>query len=221
MRRHMLWRAGIISLLFLLPLRTHAQGMYGAEAGAGKATTGKSVKTLTLKGYWEGRLSRSFYLGASLLYERYSFTKSYNLSAGGDIISIQQKSAYVFLSPTLDWGIGYRKYWHLHVSVGPGLLAGGSQFTNLYTPYLTTPSITTKYDTVAHYTSSNLPILATRISIGFSERIPTRRFWNIMLTQEFGYIPSNLTTHGPNLRTNYFAFTVGIMHKYPMTFVEY
>jgi hypothetical protein len=199
--------------------------MFGVEGGVGKATIGKSYLTPTIEGYYLKKITRSFYVGATLSYQRYSFLYKSGIptsvAGDGSIVSIRQRSGYVFASPTADFGIGYRKYIHVYASFGAGLLAEGRQLTNRIQQYQTTPPVTSAYDTTAYYTSNSLPLLISRYSLGITERIPTSGYWNIMLSQEFSYIPNNLTTEGPHLKTNYFAFTVGIMHKYPMVFVEY
>lgn len=212
----------IIIVLLISTFSCTAQGMFGAEAGLGKATTAKSYITPAFKGYYLTKLSRSFYVGGTINFERYSFLEKYNTGSiqYGDVISIRNKSSFVFFSPTIDWGLGYRKYVHIHFAMGAGLLAGGRQVTNMYEPYSTVAPVYTAADTTGLSTSYNLPVLASRFALGVSERIHTSGYWNIMLTQEFSYVPTNLTTHGPNLKTNYIAFTIGIMHKYPMVLIE-
>jgi hypothetical protein len=202
-----------------------SQGMFGAEAGFGKATVSKSYLTPAIEGYYFRKLSRTFYFGVTASYERYSFLDKYSGSAvtpaNDPIISIRQKSGYVFLSPTIDVGLGYRKYIHVRTSFGAGLLANGRQLTNVSLPYVAPPPRYTGYDTITQYTSYNIPVLVSRYTLGLTERIPTDGYWNIVVSQEYCYIPTNLNNYGPNLKTNYFALTVGIMHKYPMAFVEY
>ncbi len=213
----------LVSCFLFVAFHSAAQGMYGFEGGLGKSTTARAYTTPAFSGYYLSKLSRTFYLGAALNYERYSFLNNYNpvSPSYGDIISIRQKSSYVILSPKLDVGIGYRKYWHVFASFGAGMLLSGNQVTNKYDHYSTLPPVYTANDTVSHYTSYDLPVLLSRYSFGVARRISTGGYWNIMLSAAYSYIPTNLTTHGPALRTNYFAFTIGIMHKYPMVLVEY
>ncbi len=215
---------GILFIVFLFfALNSSAQGMFGFDAGLGRSTTGRSYTTPAFTGYFLAKLTRTFYLGGAISYERYSFLNKYNAASASslNILNIRQKSSYVFFTPRLDVGIGYRKYWHTFFSFGPGLLAEGYQVTNKYTSYYTTPPINTSHDTTSFFTTSDLPVLVSRYTIGVSRRIPTDRYWNIMISAEYSNIPTNLSTQGPALRTNYFAITVGIMHKYPMVLVEY
>ena len=215
----------LIAFISFTTLPSFSQGMYGFEGGAGKATIKKSYITPEFSGYCLMKLSRSFYLGGALSYEYYSFLHNYNPAAAslvyGDVISIRQKSSYLFLTPKIDFGIGYRKHYHAWFSFGPGIFLGGRQLTSKYDTYQTTPPVTTAYDTTGSYTTNNLPMLISRYTLGFSRRISTSRYWNIMFSGEYSYLPTSFAIHGPHLKTNYFCFTVGIMHKYPMVWVEY
>jgi len=213
----------IILCFFTCP--SFSQGMYGFEAGLGRATLGRAYTTPVLSGYVLMKLSRSFYLGAALSHQRYSFYYDYKKPAGSlnydDVISIRNKSSYLLFTPKIDFGIGYRKYLHLFATFGPGLLMGGRQISYTLTPYQTLPTGTTATDTSARYTSGDMPNFISRYTLGASWRIPTGRYWNIMAGAECSVIPTSLTRYGPGLKTNYFCLTVGIMHKYPMAFVEY
>jgi hypothetical protein len=216
-------RTILAGLLSLLALQSHAQGMYGFSAGLGRTMISKSYITPTLQAFYYFRLSRSFYLGAAAALQRFSFdTHTGNAKAYGDVLSIRQKTSYFYLSPKIDYGIGYRKYIHIAFSFGPGILLGGSQSSSTYEPLFITPG-TNSYgsDTVKYNTTLNLPVLSSRFGLEVTERIPTLRYWNIILSQEFSFLPNNFSTHGPNLKTNYISFTVGIMHKYPQVLVEY
>lgn len=213
----------LLALLCFSFFSSHAQGMYGFEAGLGKATLGKSKLTPTLRGYYLKKLSRRIYAGGGISWERYSFNHYINPgnAAYGDALSIRQKSSYVFFTPKIDLGIGYRQYVHLSLSFGPGVFAGGSKFTNQYDPLLNSSGQYYGGDTATYDNTGNIKTLICRFGLGVSERIPTQGHWNITLTQEFGYIPSKLNFPGTDIKSNYFCLTVGIMHKYPMVFVEY
>lgn len=217
--------AALVAVAALISMQAFSQGMYGFEGGFGRATAGKSYATPVFTGYVLGKLTRSFYVGGAVSYQQYSFRYNYNRTAAsltdGDIISIRNQSSYVIFSPKVDFGIGYRKYFHLHTTFGLGLLAEGYQLANTYGTYAAAPPVSIGHDTTAVYTSHNLPVLVSRYTLGASWRIPTLRYWNIVVSGEYAIIPTNLTIHGPSLRTNFYCFTVGISHKYPMTFVEY
>lgn len=211
--------------LCLFACYSFSQGMYGFEAGFGKATIGKAYLTPVVTGYYLKKLTRTFYVGGAITHQRYSFYYNYNKARTSlnydDVISIRNKSSYLLFSPKIDLGIGYRKYIHLFTTFGAGILMGGKQYSYKLSPYQTTPTGTTATDTSMVTTSGDMPNLISRYSLGASGRIPTGRYWNIMVSAEYCVVPTSLSPRSPGLKTNYFCLTVGIMHKYPMTFVEY
>ncbi len=212
-------------LLSFLSAHSHAQGLYGIEAGLCKATISKSKITPALEGYYMKRFTRSVYIGAALSFQRYSFVYTdKSLTPGnvrfGDVLSVSQKCSYLFLAPKFDLGIGYRKYWHANVAFGPGILLGGQQYTNKFEPFWTVPSPYGR-DTTTFITANSIPIFRAQLRAGVSRRITTLGFWNIMISADYTYLPGNISTAKPNLQTNAFCFTVGVMHKYPQVFVEY
>ena len=220
--------AFIAALLTLSGLHSHAQGgggMYGITAGIGATTAYKPKMTLAAEGFFLKKITPHVYLGGMVAFEKYSFTSEYSIDAAsityGDIVSIKQKSAYAFIGPKLDVGIGYRKYVHAHLSAGPGFYMGGQQRTYEHQPYWTAGGLPFGHDTVGVNTGVNIPAVIMRIGIGVSERIPTGGHWNIMLTQQVSMLPGDISKHTPSLQTGYFSFQIGIMHKYPLRFVEY
>ncbi len=219
-------KRSILSVLLLLCCKfVMAQGMFGAQAGIGFATAYKGKITPAFEAYYLYRINHRLYAGGAVSLQRYSMNNELNTGSSisyGDVISISQKSSYTFISPKIDYGIGYRKYLHVHLSFGIGFYSGGGQWSNTHSPYWTPPG-GTPYgaDTIAVNTTYNIPKVIKRLGIGISERIPTRGYWNIMLSQEFGYMPGNISNSNPAMQTHYFCFQVGIMHKYPMVYVEY
>lgn len=216
----------LIAFLSCCTISCFSQGMYGVDAGVGKVTSYQSYKTPAFAAYFLTKINRSIYCGGSLNYQRYSFLYSSDVAPSavtyGDVLNTRLKSSYLFFSPKIDFGIGYRKYLHLNFSVGAGVFMGGSEWTNKYEQYFILPAATSfRSDTALYNTSYNIPNLVFRYAAGLSERIPTRHFWNIVLSQEFSYLARKLNYGGPNLKTNYIAFTVGIMHKYPQVAIEY
>lgn len=203
-----------------------SQGMFGCQAGLGFGTAYKAKKTLATEGYYLQQIFPRIYMGGSIFYQRYSFQNTiindtFNLHYG-DIISVNQKSAYLFLCPKIDMGFGFHKYIHASIAFGPGLFLGGNQYTNQFQPFWTnTSGVNYGRDTIATNTTYNIPKVIYRVAVGISERIPTHRYWNIMLSQEFSYLPGYISHGDPKMSTGYFSFQVGIMHKYPMKFVEY
>jgi len=200
------------------------QGKYGFEAGAGYTTFNKSYLTPTIQGYWLGRLSHTFYLGGAVTFQRYSmkysFSPAQSFVAFGDILSLRQKSDYLFFTPRLEAGIGRTKHLFVNFSLGPGIYMGGNQWTNQYRPLWTTPSGYYGTDTATTNTSYNVPTFKFRYAAGFRQRFTMYGYWNLVFTEEFNYIPGNLSKQGPGMKTNYLSFTMGIMHKYPSVAME-
>ena len=216
----------LIALLSFFTTITYAQGMFGAQAGLGYGTGYKAYITPAFEGYYLQQIFPRIYIGGTFFFQRYSFQNTLikdtaNL-AYGDVLSIRQRSSYLFFCPKIDFGFGFHKYIHASLSFGPGLYMGGNQYTYQFQPFWTnTSGISYGRDTVSTNTTYNIPKVIYRVAAGISERLPTHGYWNIMFAQEFSYIPGYISHGNPNLSTGYVSFQVGIMHKYPMKFVEY
>lgn len=218
-------KVGFLTILVALNMPVSGQGMFGFMGGAGYTMGYKGYVTPTAEGYYMARLSHHFYAGGSISFQRYSLLNDKGVDTAnavyGDLISIRQKSSYLFLCGKLDMGIGYRNLYHVHLSAGPGFNIGGTQWYNQWAPLWTSASGPYGEHVEALNTSYNIKGVITRVTLGVSERIPTLGYWNIMLSQEFTMIPTSLTNGGQAINANYFALTVGIMHKYPQVRVEY
>ncbi len=216
---------GLVALLLgIAAAPVAAQGIYGVQAGLGTTPTYKGRNTVAMEAYYLHKMAYHLYAGGSLFYQRYSIENPISTAGTasyGDVIAIRQKSSYVFVSPKVDWAINYRSYFHLFATAGVGIRMGGRQWTDTHQPLWTTP-LGGPYgaDTVAVNTTYNLPGIITRYGFGIAERIPTRRFFSILLSQEVGFM-SGLSKGPYPIQTPYFAFQVGITHKYPQVFVEY
>jgi len=214
------------ALLCCFSICCFGQGMYGFQAGMGFNTGGyHSKKTPAVEAYYLFKVVPRLYMGGSLYFQRYSLRNDRDAISGityGDVVSISQKSSYIFVSPKFDLGIGYRQYLHVYATFGVGVFAGGRQFSDTYSPYWTPPGgAPYGADTVSKNTTYNIPNAILRYGVGISERIPTQGYWNIMFSQEFGKMPGGLSNGPYPFNTSYFCFTVGVMHKYPMVFMEY
>lgn len=201
------------------------QGKYGFEAGALYPSFKTAYITPTVKGYFMAHLSHTLYLGGELSYQRFSFLDNVNPSSStvafGSIISIRQMSSYLFIAPKLQVGIGWRKHVFADFSMGPGIYLGGVQWSHDYEPYWTTPGGGAYgKDTISFNTTYNLPNVVFKMTCGLTERIPTYRYWNIVLSETYGYLPGKLGKESPAIRSNYFALTLGVMHKYPVRMAE-
>lgn len=212
----------VLFALFVTP--SFSQGMFGVQGGIGFTTGYKTYYTPSFEGCYLAKVSPHIYLGGALAVQRYSFLddldKGNNLSYG-DIISIRQKSSYVFFKPKFDLGIGARKHMHLTFSCGPGVFMSGNKTTQNYEPLVSPTGGYSGADTVSNSIKYNMRTVVFQATPGIWERIPTHGYWNITLSQELNYISSKLNYPGTNLKTNYILFSVGIMHKYPHVVVEY
>ncbi len=94
----------------------------------------------------------------------------------GDVVSIRQKTAYpCFCHRKLTPGIGYRKYVHVNLSGGVGVIMAGKQTTNENSPLLAIPGGGIGADTAGVNTSYNIPQSShgqASVGAGVSERIP-------------------------------------------------
>lgn len=209
----------------LLSLHAGAQGMYGFRGGIGLNTGGySSKKTPVIEGYCLWKALPGLYAGVTAGHQRYSVRQDVSGPAPvgmGTVTGMRQHSSYLFVSPTIDYGFGTRKYFHVFASAGAGFFAGGKQWTEAReSVFLPGPGELGVHNFDIN-TSYNIPGVIMKYSFGFTERIPTRGYWNITLTQEYNGLPGSISDGPFPFKTNYFAFTVGIMHKYPMVFVEY
>jgi len=214
----------LLGVLLFFSVHSFSQGKYGFEAGAGYTPFKKSYITPTIKGYYLARLSHTFYGGGELSFQRFSLLDNLNPPASGlafgDVVRIRQTSSYLFFTPKIEMGIGFRKHVFANFLMGPGIYLGGSQWTHQYEPFWTTASGSYGADTSTANTTYNIPNIIFRIGGGFTERIPTFRYWNIVISEEFSYMPGNLSKQSPGFKTNYFSLTVGLMHKYPQVAME-
>jgi hypothetical protein len=211
----------LIGLLSFLSSASFSQtGMYGFNIGLGYTSIAHSHITPVFEGYHLWCITNHIYVGGDLSLQRFSFRYDGTASAAsinyGELVSIRQKSSYLFFSPKIDFGIGYRKYVHIDLSGGIGVVMAANQVTSEYQYSAVLPV----GDTVGLNTSYNIPRIMYRAGAGISERIPTHRYFNIMLSEAFSYIPGSLSRNTPNFYTNYFCFTVGVMHKYPRAWHE-
>ncbi len=212
--------------VFLLfhSMASFSQGKYGFEAGVGYTTYNKSYLTTAFQVYWLGRLTHTFYFGGAIAFQRLSMKYSNNPSAAsldsGTIFNIRQKSDYLFFTPRIEMGIGRYKHLFVNLSMGPGIYLGGNQWTHENQPFSTSSVIGYIPDTVFINTSNNIQNLIFRFTGGFKQRFTTYSYWNIVVSEEFSYIPGKISRETPDFKTNYFTVTVGIMHKYPSTRFE-
>lgn len=217
------WRM-ILGIALLPALAASGQGMYGADLGVGVPTAYRNRNTIYAQGYYLHRINHRVYAGATMMYQRYSLVNELNPATAtyGDVLSIQQRSNFLYFSPKVDVGIGYRKYFHVFASAGIGFNMGSTQTSYTHVPYWTPPGgAPYGNDTAAVNTSYNVPSVVSRVGVGLTQRIPTHRFFNLVLTQEYSLIGGNISNSAPAMKIGYLSFGIGIMHKYPMVRTDY
>ncbi len=199
-----------------------AQGSYGFGMGIGSCTAPKARITPAFEGYHLWKLSARWYAGIHTSLERYSFLYEINPAFPnyGDAINIRQKSSFLYLTPRLDFGLGYRRHLHISLLAGPGVVMSAGQTTNTYEPLLRTPTANIGADTVGFRTSYNVPRIVYKAGVHITERISTHGYFNIALTQQVHYLFSELAKNVPSVSPIYFCFTVGLVHKYPQVWRE-
>ncbi len=211
-------------ILSFLSTPTFSQGKYGFETGVGYTTYNKSYLTAAAQGYWLGRLSHTFYFGGVISFQRLSMKYTNNPAPAtldsGTIFNIRQKSDYLFFMPRIEMGIGRYKHLFANFSMGPGIYLGGNQWTHMYQPFITSGNNGYIPDTVFLNTSYNVQNLLFKFTAGLKQRFTTYSYWNIVISEEFSYVPGKISRETPDFKTNYFTVTLGIMHKYPSTRFE-
>lgn len=211
----------VFIVLFLLCAGgAFSQGKYGFWVGLGRTTAYKSTTTPAFEGFYLAKLDPHVYVGGSIGVERYSFADYINPAApdSGSVLSIRQKSFFIFFSPKVDIGVGHHKHVHFTFSAGPGLYMGGSKFTSIYERF--SPGGNVASDTLTVNNTYNVRNIIFRYGLGVSERLPTDGFWDVILTQQLSYIPGHLNYPGTDLKTSYFSIGIGLIHKYPVVRFE-
>jgi hypothetical protein len=217
-------KAILIIFLFFFTVTGEAQSMYGIKAGMGSAINVKSDMTPSIGAEYLVSPFRHIYVGGSVFFENYSFTRTDNLQEqfGGPGYIITQNSGYIFIAPKIDMGIGCNEYVHGFITGGPGFLKSGQQ-TNEINPLesATSGTYNGQYNFTGN-TSNNITATIFRISGGFTEHIPILPEWDIIISQEYCILPSWLSNNklgalGDNtmdIKSNYFLIQVGIIQKH-------
>ena len=226
----------LILALLLLPLTFSgfAQSTIGIQAGVGATTSylKPMTPTLNIGGYFLEKQSTRVAFGGVLSIQKYSFTKNvgttYN-TAYGDILSISQKTSYLFLCPKIEFSIGKRQHLHAGFSVGPGVFVGGRQqddinYSSLHSSY--PPSYPPAFirDSMQITANNNINKMILRAQLSFTEHIATNSSFGIFIFQDFSFISSYvsknalLSTVGNSnsllIRTNYVSCGIGFTNCY-------
>lgn len=201
-----------------------AQSMYSVYDGAGFITPYQSKITPRIGLEYLKGLPPHIYLGGGVSYESYSLLRYNHMYAqySGPVYLIAHNSAYLFINPKIDIGIGHNEYIHAYASAGPGFIMHKEQTTSSMQPNINNvvnyPGL--PYDTAN--TSANVNKCIFRYRFGVTEHVPILKGWDIIFSQEMGFSPSWISKNnygdngdsGMNFKTAYYSFTIGLMYKY-------
>ena len=165
-------------------------------------------------------------IGANLFYQTYGVAydnEAYGVKGGGGNAGVQvlNQSAYIFLCPKFDYGLGKTQSVHFFVNAGVGFNMGGTEelrkWDHSYGAALG------NYDSVIE-TTPNITKMLLRVGTGFTEYLYTGKHWRFTFTEEFGFIAQNLSTTSDylnpsrtqyfphSMKPGYFSIQVGISH---------
>ena len=214
----------LILLFSFVSANAHGQAIFALAGGIGQSTSSQTRldrNAPTFSADYLQTVKTHVYIGCSLFYEHYSFINNPDGYNTGETDWVKQESGYLFFTPKVDIGFGKEQNFHLFFSSGPGVLLSGSQATSSYSMinynssnYYNYPPV---YDTIN--TSNHINKWVFRISAGVTEYIHLPGGWDILLSEQFGFMPSffskdtneqNTTVPFPGFRTDYLSVQLGI-----------
>jgi hypothetical protein len=224
MRLH---RIFIAALLLLFAAQAQAQNRIGVDMGAGWCYLKNGVYTpghykfatdadITLGVHYQRRMNKNIYIGGRVMFQQYTFSYTYDvvdsaIRNGGEIAN---KSSYLFVAPTVDYGFGDRQIVHVFLSYAYGMLIKGSQNNHTYT-YNYNGNF---YDN-SYRTDGEISKTITRFDLGMSQHIPISPDWYATVTESYCMLQDAITqldnplTPGLTLKPGYFCITVGFGYK--------
>ncbi len=227
----------LVAFLSCLCYTGFSQALISLYGGGGCATSNNydiapsGGLELLLPGHRGGRM----FIGADLFYQGYSQwadneanSAKHGTGTAGTIDRLL--SSYVFLAPKFSYGIGKKENWKVYFDVGVGYNISGfdslrkwdhGYYTNGY--YTAYTSGIGQYDSTLDK-SSNINKLVFRLGVGMSEYWYIGHHYFLSLTEDFGFLTTNLTTTGTvsdgsrttysrsGLRPGYISLMIGICH---------
>jgi hypothetical protein len=171
-------------------------GIIGIYGGGGLATSDNyNVAISGGLDFQKGVFYRSF-LGFDLFYQQYGL--SYDNEANGAKngsgsagVSILNKSGYIFFAPKFSVGMRETQNVKLYITAGVGYNMSGTETLRKWEYRYTNTS--GNYDSTIDATP-DINKLLFRIGIGMTEYIKMRGKWWFTLTEDLGFITSNLST---------------------------
>jgi hypothetical protein len=216
-------------ILFLLPFSsTYSQNRFSIETGVGQPSFGLHLSetdiyhtprpSVPVEVSYLRKLEKHVYAGAKLFFHQYSFDYYYSHTAAGGSYNegnvITTKSNYLFIAPTLDFGLGRHQYIHCYFSTAIGYLLSGEQRSHDYNSIYGYPH--SSYDTV--YSSNGyIKGFIFHLNFGFEEHIRLNSQWHILLNEGFSLFSSDMTylaNPGTDVHPGYILLQIGVMRKY-------
>ncbi len=160
-----------------------------------------------------------FYQSFSLLYDREQDGARHGFGNAGAMV--RHKSAYIFLTPKFDVGIGEHQNVHTYITAGVGFKMSGYDSLRKWDHSYTTSGVG-NYDSSLDM-SKNIKSMPLRFGFGFKEFIYLGSHWRFTITQDFSFLGSSITGTGGlsdpsrtkytplSLNPFYFSLQIGIM----------
>jgi len=216
-------------LFIVLAIPTLAQNRFGFEFGEGWAHLKNGKYTpghykfatdpeITFGVSYLRRMNKNIYIGGKILIQQYAFTYNYDSIGtkssqnGGEITN---KSTYVFIAPTFNFGFGDRQIIHIYVSGAYGSLLHGTQNNHVYN-YTNGGS----YTDYGYRSDANISKTIMRLDIGLCEHIPISPDLYLTLSESYGILQQSLTelNYLPNelypISPGYINLSFGLSYKY-------
>lgn len=142
-----------------------------------------------------------FYQSFGIAYDNEAYGAKRGVGNAGAIVL--NKSAYVFLAPKFDIGLGKKKDIHFYVNAGPGFNMGGTEVMRKWDRSF--GAGLGNYDSTI-VTTANINKMVVRVAFGFTQHLYTSKHWRFSVTEDFGFVAQSLSTtsdyNNPS-RTNY------------------
>ena len=227
----------LLAFLCFLSFPGFSQAMIGVYGGGGCATSNNYdiVPSGGIEMLVVGKRGGRMFIGADLFYQGYSQwadneanSAKHGTGTAGTIDRVL--ASYVFLSPKFSYGIGKKQNWKVFFDAGVGYNINGFDSLRKWDHgYYTNGYYTTYNSGVGHYDSTldktaNINKLVFRLGVGMTEYWYIGHHWFLTLTEDFGFLTTNLTTTGTvsdgsrtpysrnGLRPGYISLMIGITH---------
>lgn len=132
-----------------------------------------------------------FYQSFGVVHDNEAFGfKDGNGTAGTTLL---HQSAYVFVAPRFEYGIGKKENIHFYINGGVGFNMGGKESIRKWDEsFGAGPG---NYDSVID-ASANINKMVARLGLGFVQYLHMGRHWRFTISEDMGFLPQSLTVTG-------------------------